>query len=66
MRDGHNPISDLLQDQLEKGMRIGALKDGAKDWDTECQCCEAKPTVHPTQLCGPCCFGEAETINGNW
>lgn len=22
--------------------------------------------VEDTGLCGPCCFGEAETINGNW
>lgn len=66
MRDGHNAWSDLMQDQLEKGKRIGALKDGAKDHDTECEICEATPTVHPTGLCGPCCFGEVDTINGNW
>jgi hypothetical protein len=42
------------------------LKDGDKDWDTPCQICGAKPTVHPTELCGPCCFGEAATAGGNW
>lgn len=42
------------------------LKDGDKDWKTECSNCGEKPTVHPTGLCGPCCFGEAETIGGNW
>lgn len=42
------------------------LKDGDKDWDVGCQVCGQKPTVHPTELCGPCCFGEAETAGGNW
>lgn len=37
-----------------------------KDWDTPCQNCGQLPTVHPTALCGPCCFGEAETAGGNW
>lgn len=42
------------------------LKDGDKDWETPCQICGELPTVHPTALCGPCCFGEAETIGGDW
>lgn len=42
------------------------LKDGDKDWHTRCQNCDATPTVHPFQLCGPCCFGEADTAGGNW
>lgn len=41
-------------------------KDGDKDHERECVNCDALPTVHPTELCGPCCFGEASTINGNW
>lgn len=50
-----------LQDQAR-----ASWEDGAKDWERECTCCESLPTVHPTELCGPCCFGSAETINGNW
>ncbi len=42
------------------------LKDNDKDWQTPCVVCGQLPTVHPTELCGPCCFGEAETLNGNW
>jgi hypothetical protein len=35
-------------------------------WDFACDVCGATP-VHPlTGLCGPCTFGEAETIGGNW
>lgn len=58
-----------VQAQLAKhspATRGAALKDGDKDWDSGCQVCGQKPTVHPTQLCGPCCFGEAETAGGNW
>lgn len=42
------------------------LLNGAKNWQVPCECCGQKPTVHPTGLCGPCCFGEAETAGGNW
>jgi hypothetical protein len=37
-----------------------------KNYDAKCINCDAKPTVGDTELCGPCCFGEAETANGNW
>lgn len=43
-----------------------SLADGDKDYKHACEVCGAKPTVHPTDLCGPCCFGEAATANGNW
>lgn len=49
-----------------KQARLAAMEDGDKDHETPCEVCESTPTVHPTGLCGPCCFGEAETINGNW
>ena len=58
-----------VQAQLQKhgtAARCDTLKDGDKDWDTCCQVCGQKPTVHPVALCGPCCFGEAETAGGNW
>ena len=42
------------------------LQDGDKKWDTPCEACGQKPTVHPTDLCGPCCFGEAATFGGEW
>lgn len=31
-----------------------------------CEVCDAIPVVPATGLCGPCTFGEADTINGNW
>lgn len=41
-------------------------QDGDKNWEVKCEVCGETPTVHPTGLCGPCCFGEAETYGGNW
>jgi hypothetical protein len=37
-----------------------------KNWNRDCLVCGAQPTVGDTELCGPCCFGEAETAGGNW
>lgn len=49
-----------------RAARLAAYKNGGKNTDVPCVNCEGTPTVHPTDLCGPCCFGEADTINGNW
>lgn len=38
----------------------------AKNYDTPCANCGQKPTVGATELCGPCCFGEAAAAGGNW
>lgn len=45
--------------------RSTPLKNGDKSM-TPCIVCGQTPTVHPTELCGPCCFGEAATAGGNW
>jgi hypothetical protein len=37
-----------------------------KNWQKPCMNCGQKPTVGTTRLCGPCCFGEADTAGGNW
>lgn len=42
------------------------MQDGDKDWNHPCNSCGELPTVYPTGLCGPCCFGEADTAGGNW
>jgi hypothetical protein len=38
----------------------------APDWTRTCSNCGARPIVPVTGLCGPCTFGEADTIGGNW
>ena len=36
------------------------------DWTSECESCGQKPVVSATGLCGPCTWGEADTMNGAW
>ena len=36
------------------------------DYQRPCVVCNAVPTVGTIELCGPCCFGEADTVDGNW
>lgn len=36
------------------------------DWTKKCEVCGMSPIVPLTGLCGPCTFGEADTIGGNW
>ena len=36
------------------------------DWTRKCENCGETPIVPVTGLCGPCTWGEAETIGGNW
>ena len=40
--------------------------DFRPDWSMGCANCGDSPIVPVTGLCGPCCFGEADTINGGW
>ena len=40
--------------------------DTRPNWKVKCQVCGAKPTVGDMGLCGPCCFGDAYTVGGNW
>ena len=36
------------------------------DWRYNCESCGESPVLPITGLCGPCTFGEADTIGGNW
>lgn len=55
-----------MKAKKNKDQKAPQLFNGAKNYRVACSNCGQKPTVHPTGLCGPCCFGEAETANGNW
>lgn len=54
---------------LEKKLEIidrETAKEPGKTFG-ECESCGTKTVlVAEVGLCGPCCFGEADTINGNW
>ncbi len=36
------------------------------DWTGKCENCGESPIVPSTGMCGPCTFGEASTVAGNW
>lgn len=40
--------------------------DFEPDWSGKCDACDMSPVVPASGMCGPCTFGEANTINGNW
>jgi hypothetical protein len=64
------PGHELNVEQTDAGALVMPAKENEaafrKNWTASCSNCEATPTVGDTGLCGPCCFGEAETIGGNW
>ena len=35
-------------------------------WSEKCENCGETPIVPMTQMCGPCSFGDADTISGGW
>lgn len=41
-------------------------EDSTPDWTTPCENCGEVPIVPCTGMCGPCTFGEADTMGGNW
>ena len=40
--------------------------DTDPDWTGSCETCGESPIVPATGMCGPCTFGEADTVGGNW
>lgn len=51
---------------LKKVELTPGLDGDEPDWGHACEVCGARP-VHPvTGMCGPCTFGDAETVGGNW
>lgn len=52
----------------EIAKEAGPVKNPAyqPDWSRNCTICDATPIVPATGMCGPCTFGEAETVDGNW
>ena len=45
--------------------RVSPFGDGKIQGKCE-SCGQDTILVEEVGLCGPCCFGEADTINGNW
>ena len=55
----------LEKEMRKHDMRVAQSEEG-KIFG-ECESCGMETVlVEEVGLCGPCCFGEADTINGNW
>ena len=63
---------DVIKQAYKDGVRDGISQQRAKsndmtpDWTQECEVCGQTPVVPVTGMCGPCTFGEADTVGGNW
>lgn len=61
-----------IHSEADRAFPLEAIPDGesaeafAADYTRKCEVCEQAPVVNSTGLCGPCTFGEAETVGGNW
>ena len=63
------PFKNPQQEHYGNAKAVGeALHEWAfrVNTDVDCWVCGQNPTVGDTELCGPCCFGEADTAGGNW
>ena len=61
------PPGPLYETLVLDGDLTREQKDKARpDWTRKCENCGAAPIVPMTGLCGPCTFGEADTIAGGW
>ena len=49
-----------------KAATVADSVDAEPDYSRECEVCGASPVLPVTGMCGPCTFGEADTIDGNW
>lgn len=57
----------LLTQALDQALAlVKKQEDTEPDWTRTCDNCGETPIVPMTGLCGPCTFGEADTIGGNW
>lgn len=60
--------------QVGMGLMVGSgdsseyldAKNLKPDWTKKCSQCGATPVVPLINMCGPCTFGEADTVDGNW
>lgn len=46
--------------------KLKAAPKTKPDWTGKCENCGASPIVPATGMCGPCTFGDADTVDGNW
>lgn len=62
----HEPDCIHAVQKVGVNARLLTQTESQPDWNRKCLVCGASPVVPVTGLCGPCTFGEAETVGGNW
>jgi hypothetical protein len=58
--------SDVDEEEEDEYDDEDNLYDTRPDWTGKCMVCGMSPILPVTSMCGPCTFGEADTIYGNW
>jgi len=65
MQKGMTP-EQIRKEEIKEGKERVKVDPKGKRWG-KCDSCYYTTVVEKdTGLCGPCCFGESETYNGNW
>ena len=64
-QNGGKPPQPVRRPQILTGT-IKHVPAGDPDYTKTCDVCGGTPVVPETGMCGPCTFGEAETVGGNW
>lgn len=60
-------ICTYLEEKMKKETKKAERDPETEpDWTGTCENCGQSPIVPLTGMCGPCTFGEADTIGGNW
>lgn len=61
-------VREYRQKRAEKAASEAAPSDSREepDWGGQCEACGQSPIVPSSGMCGPCTFGDASTIGGNW
>jgi len=61
-----DPPVDKCLNCHERNDKQGYCSCTRPDWTSQCMVCGETPVVPVSGLCGPCTFGEADTLGGNW
>lgn len=64
----HSPFKERERKHVQRRKRKHEERgsDIEPDYEGQCESCGASPILPVSGLCGPCTFGEAETVEGNW
>jgi len=57
-------VSAMTQPEVNDDLET--LSAFRPDHSGRCEVCDQSPVVSATGLCGPCTWGEADTMNGAW